>query len=852
MLNFLIQHAVNNVWCSPQQDKQYIIKPFRLSRTVGALDYQKVMWERVTLPSFDERYHVFQIGHIHPKLLGVMTEKRGWVKLSDLINETNLMGEVYFVDGRIVPRGLCYLRYDDQKNLILAIREHLRFTGLRTKDVYFRTYTNALFESERVDINVDRTFVKGYTALDNSAILSLQNEFNQAKALKGQAVGFLNGYLVDDFNIGRVQPGDYIEYVHDTTIYRVLDFKVSDLKVFDSILDGKRKYLLTYDGEDNQSIDFEDDIDLYLFKVETNGRYTGTHYHRNNFDAIRMLTHKDYSVPVDYIQSYSDTNSQWDDPNDLTLRLYVREAGLARPLIQEHNRVFELYKLPHSKVERAMLGIDSTVDVWRAEQLEMSAYVKLMRARSLMLDPSIVRDAYGYNSASRILGETPVAVDSSDGAPKIQLPVGLRSRVTVYEYNVDGLLLGYHTHSLGATYVCSNPQAAYCEVIAGFARNKLSAVFGESTHHLSPHISYRAYTCTLLGNGPAWDWKDAFISGEAQVNGNELTFDVNTSVVYTAVVSDRDFVGYNLTLGQKNGVYKFTVSSLETHDGVEDQYITTIPPRTIEVWLNGHSLVEDIDFIVSWPEVTIINKKYLVGEGDQAVTVRCTGFSDDELKLDKPIDTGFVKHGLISYNDTFTIKDDRVFRCTVDGKLKLRNQVTFHEDVDGDSWLKAAEGTPYSISEIIVPMRGYVNKETYVYRKESIPVDIQVGEYMSVVYPLAEVSSERDPFDKHVLYSPFLARVINNVVEGIIPEQNIRTHYNDSQIQSWLESEHYLLDFDPLYLGYDEDHVIVHPHRYSNPLDIDVYQRNFFHRVVELYFDGEINIDDYVNVVTNP
>lgn len=851
MLNFLIQNAIDNIWCSPQQDRQYIIKPFRLSRSSGALDYQKVMWERVILPTLDERYHVYQIGHIHPKLLGIISDTNGWKNLAELINETNLMGNIYFVDGQNIPRGLCFIRYDDQKNLIMAVKDHPRFQRIRNEDIFFRTYTNAIFESERVDIHVDRTFVKGYTATDNSSILHLQSEYNQAQSMKGHAVAFINGYMVDDLNIGRIQEGDYIEYVHDTTILKVIDFDINDLKVFDSILDTKRKYLLSYEDDDKELVHFEDDIDIYLFKREPNGRFNGTYYHHNNFDAIRMLTHRDYAVPVDYIQAYSDTDPQWDNPNTLTLRFYIREAGLVKTLVNGSSKVAELYKLEHPKVVGAMIGVDSTLDVWRAEQLEMSAYTSLMRSRTSMLDPNTVVNAYGYSATSRVVGDSPVLTDDTDGVTKATLPFNLRNRVTVYEYDTQGLLLGYYNHTSGSTYVCTHAHAAYCEVIAGFASNKLSAVFGELTHHLSPHIGYRAYTCTLLGNGPAWDWRDALESGEAQIDNGTLTFDVNANAVYTAVLNDRDFVGYSLNLGQKNGVYKFTISSMETHDGIEDLYITTIPPRTVEVWLNGHSLVEDIDFIVNWPEVTVTNKQYLIGNGNQNIVVRCTGFCNTDLSLDKPMETGFVKHGLVGYNDRFNIRDAAVFRCSIGGKLVMRDDISFHEDILNAPWDEMAEGKPYAINEIIIPMRGQLGLDTYVYRNSSLLVNQQVSDYMSVMYPLLDAGTPPVVSDKHQLYSPFLARVINNVLEGIIPEQNIRTHYNDSQIQSWLESEHYLLDFDPLHVGYDQDYVIVHPHRFDGLIEVDAYQRSFIQRVVDLYFDSQIDIDAYLTVNYN-
>lgn len=849
MLNYLVQNAIKDVWCSPQQDRQYIIKPFRLSRTEGALDYQKVMWERISLPTLDERYHVYQIGHIHPKLLGIVIDKKGWISLSSLVNESNLMSAVYFVDGQIIPRSLCFVRYDDQMNMVLAVKHHVKFPRLRTSDIFFRTYTNAFFESERADPEVDGTYVEGYTVTDNSSILHLQHKYNLVQTYKGHALAYINGYLVDDLNVGRISEGDYIEYVHDTSIIRVVDFKVSDLKVFNSVLDSRRKYLISYENDSNDIIEFEDDIDIYLFKESDNNRYIGTYYHHNKLDAIRMLTHRDYAIPVDYIQSYADTNDDWEDVNDLTLRFYIREAGLVKPLIVESNSVDVLYKLEHERIVGAMLGIDSTLDLWQASQLELSPYVKLMRVRTSFLDPSLVVSTYGYGAISKKIGDSPIEVDWEDGVGRIPLPFGLRSRITVYEYDAQGILLGYYTHSSGASYICNNPTTTHCELIAGFATNKLSASFGLLSHHLSPHISYRAYTCTLLGAGPVWDWVDVTDDETiVQRNGNTLSFDVDPIGVYTALVNDRDFVGYSLPLTQKNGIYRFTVSSMETHDDVEDLYITTIPPRTVEVWLNGHTLVEGIDFLTTWPEITIINKSYLIDGDVQQVVIRCNGFCNVDFTLDKPMDVGFIKHGVVGYSESYIVRNNVVARCSVGGMLKSVGQFNYHEDVVNEPTIHLPEGKPYVVNEIIVPLRGQVGVDTYDLRKLTIENNRKVGEYMGVNYDLYDGGDLPVVNDKHVVYSPFLARVINNVIEGSISNHKLKQHYSNSDVTAWLESEHYLLDVDPLRVGYDSNYVDVHPHRLGSNLVIDAHQRKFIQRVIDIYFDSSIDINDYVTV----
>lgn len=405
MLDYLVKHAVDNVWCSPEQDRQVIIRPKRLSHRLGALGLQQVMWERIKLPTQGDYYHVFQIGHVHPILLGLHGVDDDWVRLDSIINTTTLMAEVYFGDGVVLPRTETWIKYDRHKNLIVAIPDTRIFRRLRDDGIYCRVYSNAYFESHRANATTEGTFIEGLTVSAASDVLTLQQKYHLALVKPGTAYAYHNGWLVNDLRPSRIAVGDKIEYVYDSSIYRTINFPISELGTFDSTLDLKRKYLLNYALFDNERIDFEDDVDIYLVKRDEQGRERGIYYHRNKKDAIRMLSHKDYAIPVSYVDGFQQAHeSVWSNMNDLSVRVYVRKAGFDRPLIQEHHRLFELYRLDAESVKRAMLGVDSTVTVWQAAALEASPYVALMRAKDTGLNSLSVQEAYGYNAVSRLVG----------------------------------------------------------------------------------------------------------------------------------------------------------------------------------------------------------------------------------------------------------------------------------------------------------------------------------------------------------------------------------------------------------------------------------------------------------------
>lgn len=849
MLDYLIKHAVDNVWCSPDQDYQSIIKPARISQDFGAISMQRVMWERIALPTHDDRYDVYQIGNIHPKLLGLMTLGAQWKPLSDIINDTVLMAEFYLANGIVYPRTQCWLRYDGHRNLILAVKQLDAFPRLAAETPYFRVYTNAFFNSDRADRSVDGTEIDGtYVQTDND-VLRIQAKYHDAKLKQGAAFAYHNGWLVQDLVPSQVLVGDYIEYVWDSSVYRVIDFPIQHLDVFESLLDEKRKYLLNSIENDNDLIDFEDDIDLYLIRPGENGRYRGVYYHRNQTDAIRMLTHKDYSVPVQRIAAYQEAHrDEWPDVNELVLRLFIRKAGFDRPLIFDHNRIFELYRMDPENVRRAMLGIDSTIPEWRAENLENSAYVELMRYRNDLLDPVLVQQAYGYNSISRLMGDTPLHVKRDAMPPRINLPPAMQENCTVYEYDQDGLLIGRYYHALGVTYTCRNDETYLVETIGGEADRFLDATYGQSSVAIDSQYNHRAYLCTLFGQEPAWDWVDVSNSGIIDSGNGKIDFRIDETIDYPAVISDRKFLGYGFTMNDVNGVYTFTVTSYETHFSETEMRIATIPPRRLDLWLNGHPLIENLDYYVNWPEVTIVNKSYLKPGDEQWIEVRGTGFCNSDMTMDEARESGFVEHGYLSHDRQYDVRDDKVVSIVVAGKLVHRDHLSFAEDNLGVAIEGPANGSPYAVREVVVPLKGSTYLDTYHFREKSKAVDDRIAAYMTQKYPQPEIPGPSPITQRYAVYSPFLSRLIHDLRSDIFDDDVLKGHYSNADVNALVESYKPLLAFDPAEKGVDERYVHIHPHRFTHTVQLNVYEFNFLKRVVGLFFNDRIDLSHFIEV----
>ena len=114
-----------------------------------------------------------------------------------------------------------------------------------------------------------------------------------------------------------------------------------------------------------------------------------------------------------------------------------------------------------------MVGLDSTVDVWEAAHLENSDFMLMLRSTFNEVTVELAEKAYMYNAASKYLADTPVKITPGPVLAAFELPLRARHGCTVYEYDDQGLLIGWHHHYTGLNYVVKTDLTAYAEVIVG-------------------------------------------------------------------------------------------------------------------------------------------------------------------------------------------------------------------------------------------------------------------------------------------------------------------------------------------------------------------------------------------------
>ncbi len=858
MHDYLLQHARETVWCNGDQDHQLIFAAHKITPDIGVLNRFSFMNRLLTLPSLGKRFHIYQIGQIHPIAVGLIsryplwtTEK--WWSFKDAINTSKVICNLYNNDGINLPRYKSYYMFTRERNLIVAIEEDLRYPVDYINDIlYLRLYSNAYYESLRADAVEDYIHCEGRIVTSITDILSFQMTYEQYAAKVGHVDCYKNGLLIDSISLSTIDVNDSVELVYDSSVKRVVTFTVNQLSTFLSTLDNKYKYLLSYDSIGEQVIDYQDDIDIHILHQVGIG-FTGNYYHRNAIDSHRMVTHRDYSLVVDYFTfiatALNDLLAQGTlDIRNFKIQCTIRHSGYERPLIFDHHRIFELYKLSYTKRLQAMVGINATVDVWKAASLENSAYTQIMRSEYLDITPGLVETAYGYNGISTLIANTPSHTVLNSGLQGSPLPYGLHENITVYEYDADGLMIGYHTQTQGYEYTTSNLDTRLIEAVVGRGTYQPDVWFGTDGIALPVIDNYRVYMCYLVNDIPNEQWVDITDSPLYTVVNNTLTWSGSETDQYLMVRSDATFLAYDLDIRLVRGIFFFTLAELEERFGVVDNYTLPVPLGQLDIFLNGHSLIEGIDYVVDFPKVYILSKKFLIEPialADQHIHVRFMGFCQSDLKMDVIEDTGYIEHGFLSNNNRHDIRDDKVMRIVVNGSTKHRDTLVFSEQHDGISITNPINGYPYQIKDIVVPMKQLTQGNTYTLREQSIAIDTAISDYLTIKLPQPARDALNAIVELYPITHLFIAQILSDVITDIITPDDVNRLLSDNDIMSICKPYEYLLTLLPDTLK--PQYTLFHPTTHNTNVEVTVYEYRFIQRVIDLYCPG-LSIASFVTI----
>lgn len=853
--DFLRNHAIQNVWCAPTQDQQFVFELPRISAASGALRVVMANGVPLDLPDNDYRWQVFQIGGISPSVLNMLTREYTWVSAQIQANEKKTTVRLFNGVGRMVSLCDIYYRYTQANNLLVAVRMHPR-TNLdwATSRIYLQMYSNSYWEStaganDTVGFEVYSDLME--TAAEVTTFASMYAAA-QAVAEHPFQLRFWHNGFVKDYASVTVSVGDSVMFELDGSIKKKFVFPIAGLETFDSTLDKVRKYLLHPAKDSNSTtIDYYDDVEIFL--RGSLGAKPTVLYPRINALDVRQLTHRDYAVAVSNLtfQGAALRLMGGGEYNTQTIEVYVRKAGYDRSLIHEHSFIQELYKLEEVDVKRALSGIDATVPFWRAAYLEASAYPALMRAKDICdVTYELVENAYGYHAMAKALASVPLTVQSPANNGYVEVPYLYMFGCTVYEYDEQGLFLGWHQHYVGDRYFVRDVLARRVELIAGLGSATLDEMHGVTTAKLRTDCNWRVYLRQRVGGQIQTTFQDVTGSNRYSLDaeGNFTWFNP-TVTDYITLRSDRRFFAKDYVSDVIDGRIVVTLQTNQKHGTDLLTQAMGIPMGQSDVIFNGRSLIRGLHYFYQNNQIIITARHYVnqAPGAKQQIHVRTYGFCRPDGSLYPEGDWGFIEHGLLSNNNRFDVRDGRVTRIVVDGKLKTMAEMEFSEESLQVAPLDADNGQPYMVKDIFIPLKPFSLPDTWGLIEKSREDTKRVSDYLTLKKPQPDRGPVQAIPYKHELVSPFLAKLLYDLIYGRLGLP-VKETYTRQEIIDLCKNYEYLLQTDPITQDLDSSFVVIQPHTKQTPIGVSPRQWQFLNQVVQLYAPGKVDLHNSLSV----
>lgn len=903
-MDFVVQHALDNVWAEPLQDKDYYIRPARITPNGGSLKYANLGMTSVALPNASDStsklfYHVYQIGQIPTSLLGIDDVTNSWMNIDDIAFEEECYINVFLDNGRMVPRSQCYLmRTWPGKNILLAISYDTSVdfgtqlyidasnsattipATLNNQDVNVRFYTNArMFSTDTLSTSKNPNHQMYFDRLvyTKDVMTSLM-----AKQASGSNMGWFicNGLvrnynaIINDFTL---LINKELSVYNDETIIDTEYFRLKDLGTFTSIKNPNiSKYLINLNTPASQLV-YHNDVEYFLGTYDGSG-FRGLAIPTLRIDPITTITNKTHGIRTDVITDLISKNN-WLAGQDVFIMAVIRQGGMVRGLIHQATRIEELWKLPNDVVKSTLVGSSSALSQWNASNLEVDDYAKIVEGKRESIVDDIVITAYGYNAITRYhqpnpLKVTPYAVNQSGNWYSVQLSNVASQKndllssdglfIEVLEYTQDGLMVGRKrvAYSSGGMLISQNALGYPIYLIEHYVNTiedsslDLGQVYDNTVvdNDLSV-FGFAAYVTSSSSSDNNPKWIDVtqlksyyYLDTFTRDDGSTVTrFNWNTD--YMKSIGSRGMVRINNRVCFKT--YKAT-DLIKTNRTVPTITIPSnsrreiqVEPGVIELWLENRLLMEGLDYVVSWPYIYVT--KRIQNISTATISLRMTGLANpNTMQHEPPREVGFAKNGVLSVNGTYDVRNDRNIQICYGGALKHRDDVAFDESGGTPAVI---DGRPYQIRDYITPIEPYTNRNTAVERGLSEATDVKVMQYLNAYMVSNPTNTGAISGVRWFVVSVFLDEIIGRLLSGWLQDQISTGAWSTSDMDGWLSDIKYLLNIDISALSTtDLDYVRLIPHGRAESISLTERQYLFLDNVCSYYLNGKVQINSFVGI----
>lgn len=850
--------AISNIYCAPSQDKQYRFKMVRVTREGSPVKRLFTVYNRTrNTPNNHNPFHIFTIGNLPANIFNLVSKDRSWVRdqwrsVETDMNERNFIMQLYDCTGLVFPRKNIYYSVGNNELLIAIEIDGIMNSHFNVETCAFmRVYSNEYFNSTSFNgSGHPGIFCDSRIVRSNVDKVTLQNQILTLEANGGKTLIYVNGYYVDRISLD-IPNESVIEFVYDKSILSKETKSISDMRTFQSERDSRVKYLL-YRDRTTEYIQYEDDLELYISGKL--GEVTkGLYYYQHKQYALTNVTDKDFALDTNFVNNQATelVNRIGGSIGDKTVTVFARRSSVNRNLVYSSLKLHELYKLPHDKQRDILSNTGVTLEDFRVEYLEDSSYFKLASVNQLKdITKELSTDAVGYNGVSYYFGNTPSKIaDSLD----IEVPLLFRKPSTAYEYDADGLFTG-HYPTIGPMYDVKSSGTKHVEFVQG--RNiEETELYSVNEDIPVRNSEFRIISALFEAGKRLTIWSDV-TDDPSTLYSNDTVKVSDTEGVKVKIIYFDEIVTRDLEIELSKGVMLFPLEIMEDSGNGYSLTRLDVPFDSISVFLNKRRLTYKVDYLIDYPNVMICNKHYIdYTKEKQNIHVRLQGYNIVKDKINNREITGFVSHGVLTRNNYYDIRDDKVFSTFIDGKLKSRTSIKFSENDNTVRINHPLNGVPYTISEPKLSIKEVTGLPTLPYFYKNEETNKRISELFNSTFPEPPVGPFNVIGDHHYLYSPLVAKVIQDLLSGAIASSIYTNPYNDTTIQNLITGKYSTYyNLDPIRLELPSNIVEIHPHFGNTVVEVNLFQFRFLTNLVRIITGGNpsrINLSGYIAVNTN-
>ena len=695
----LRNYANNNAWGKPHVDKHFLINPNKLTSDYGVRGSFSLPGFSYPVPTTTKTYVVYGFGGINPAFLGMFGQNHMWRSLEEISVSEDIVINAFINHRSLVLSGVHVLLIDNSY-LVFAVEKELNKAMLgNDMELYIRFYSNSFFTSDE-GLNHVGVLMKSTKVNDLQDAATLLSDYNLRNYVDiGNTYWFRNGYLTNKPAVSRIDLGDTLQYVWDSSGQGYFDLPYDDLTVFTSTLDSRPKYLILMPEYFGNKFTFFDDLDIYICGYDSDNQMKGMFYDRVVESDLRQVGYCDWSIDVSRVNAFISEQSGEILSTRVFIRVYVRQTSDIDMQVGDGQFLRDLYSIDYSTRDNILAGTVATLPFWKAAALEESSFMNWVGRKSSELTIENVKGVFNHYGTMQAL-QIPVATSGQWIMPELAKEASL-----VINFDTNGDLhsivkYGYNTIHSKENGITNIMVLCGEEVTSGIALDTVSLPIDGPCGNYDQERFYfdtseNKWTLAALGTDYTYDsltdtvtWSEEHIDGELRKRQSNI-------------YATRSLVCSFEELGEAIDIFE-DGSIAETGFGFTSVY----------VWINKKRGVEGLDYTVDGFKVYVTNRHYVKYDLDKygevvpvSIVIVAAGLTSDAREND----FGFIANNMVNHNMSVELVRNRNLTLFINGQYRELESVYLAEDYHGDDVVtftntairEWAENKNYSAGEVI-------------------------------------------------------------------------------------------------------------------------------------------------------